>query len=162
MTTRLPAAPAQRGNLARLRRARTSLTRPAPTEWPPAIKLAVLSLIVAGAAMVAVSAVIHLHLWFAGYRHIPRIGPAFLAQSVGGLLLAAVLLGYRRLVAIVLGALYLAGSIGALIISATVGFLGLHDGLDVPWAGASLAAEIMGAVALAAAGAAMVVARTTR
>jgi hypothetical protein len=30
------------------------------------------------------------------------------------------------------------------LLSATVGFLGLHDGLSVPWAGWSLASELVG------------------
>jgi hypothetical protein len=49
------------------------------------------------------------------------------------------------------GALFMAGSIGALSLSATVGFLGLHDGLDVPWALRSLIVEIIGLVFLATA-----------
>jgi hypothetical protein len=35
--------------------------------------------ILVGAALVACTAAIHLHLWLAGYRHVPRIGPLFLA-----------------------------------------------------------------------------------
>ena len=64
----------------------------------------------------------------AGYRHIHLIGPAFLAQGIGGLILAVTLDAYRRLAVIAVGAAYLAGSIGALLLSASVGFLGLHDG----------------------------------
>ncbi len=104
--------------------------------------------VVFGAAMIAASAVIHLHLWLQGYRHIHLIGPAFLFQSVSGLLLAATLLAYRRLVTIAAGVAFCGGSVGALILSATVGFLGLHDGLDVPWAGWSLATELAGFVVL--------------
>jgi len=46
---------------------------------------ATLAGIVIGAATVAVSAIIHLHLWLQGYKHIHTIGPLFLAQAVGGM-----------------------------------------------------------------------------
>jgi hypothetical protein len=99
--------------------------------------------------MVAVSAVIHLHLWLIGYRHIHLIGPAFLLQSISGLVLAAALVAFRRLVVVIAGVAHCGGSVVALLLSATVGFLGLYDGLSVPWAGWSLASELAGLVALA-------------
>jgi hypothetical protein len=100
--------------------------------------------------MVAISATIHLHLWLVGYRHIHLIGPAFFFQFVSGFLLALVLLMSRRLLLVVSGAAFCVGSAIALILSATVGFLGLHDGLDVPWASWSLVSELSGFVVLAA------------
>jgi hypothetical protein len=106
--------------------------------------------VVFGAAMIAASAVIHLHLWLQGYRHIHLIGPAFLFQVISGLILAVVLLLYRRLVTLLAGLAFCAGSAIALILSATVGFLGLHDGLTVPWAGWSLVSELAGFVVLTA------------
>jgi hypothetical protein len=108
--------------------------------------------------MIGASAVIHLHLWSLGYRHIHLIGPAFLAQGVGGLILAVALVAYRRLALIGVGVAYLAGSIGALLLSASVGFLGLHDGLDVPWAAWSLTVELLGLLSLTAVGAAILLA----
>ena len=111
--------------------------------------------IVMGAAMVAASAIIHLHLWRAGYRNIHLIGPLFLAQASSGIVLAALLVAYRRLVVVAAGVAFLAGSVAALLLSATVGFLGLHDGLDVPWAGWSLAIELIGLVTLVGAGVAL-------
>jgi hypothetical protein len=98
--------------------------------------------------MIAASAVIHLHLWMIGYKHIHLIGPAFLFQSVSGLTLAVLMLAYRRLITVAAGAAFCAGSVVALLLSATVGFLGLHDGLDVPWADWSLATELIGFVVL--------------
>jgi hypothetical protein len=103
---------------------------------------------VLGAAMIAASAVIHLHLWMIGYKHIHLIGPAFLFQSISGLTLALLMLAYRRLITVAAGAGFCAGSVVALLLSATVGFLGLHDGLGVPWAGWSLASELTGFVVL--------------
>ncbi|MDQ1685547.1 MAG: hypothetical protein QOC82_2284 [Frankiaceae bacterium] len=132
---------------------RTSLfafaLRPVPRSVSPGLRIATIAGIVFGAAMVAFSTAIHLHLWRIGYRDIPKIGPAFLFQWVSGFLLAAVLLFYRRLAVVVGGFAFCAGSVVALLLSATRGFLGLHDGLDVPWAGWSLACESAGALVLA-------------
>ena len=122
------------------------LTRGVGSSASPVTRTATNLTIIIGAAMVAASAVIHLHLWQSGYRHIHLIGPAFLAQSITGMALATFIVVYRRVVGVAAGALYSAGSAAALIISATVGFLGLHDGLDVPWAGWSLATELIGLV----------------
>jgi hypothetical protein len=105
-----------------------------------------------GAAAVAASAVIHLHLWMQGYKHIHLIGPLFLAQAVAGIGLALVMVAYPRLVSAVAGALYMASTIGGLLMSATVGIFGFHDGLRVPWATSSLVIEAVGLVVLVAAG----------
>ncbi|MBV9097186.1 MAG: hypothetical protein JO079_03920 [Frankiaceae bacterium] len=120
-----------------------------PRTAPRATRVATIAGIVFGAAMVAVSAAIHLHLWRIGYRNIPKIGPAFLFQWASGFALAAVMLVWRRLAVVAAGFAFCAGSVVALVLSATVGFLGLHDGLDVPWARWSLASESAGALVLA-------------
>lgn len=126
------------------------ILRPLPSSLSFSARWALLAGVVFGAAMVAASSIIHLHLWLQGYRHIHLIGPAFLFQVVSGLILAVVLLLYRRLVSLLAGAAFCAGSAVALILSATVGFLGLHDGLGVPWAGWSLVSELTGFVVLTA------------
>ena len=109
--------------------------------------------ILAGAGLVAATAAIHLHLWLAGYRHVPRIGPLFLAQAVTGLVLAPVLALGRHLAVVIGAALYMAASAAGLLLSATVGFLGIHDGLGVPWAATSLTVELAGMVLLGSANA---------
>ena len=129
------------------------LLRPVPGAATPATaagRAAAVAGIVFGAGMVAVSAVIHLHLWLIGYRHIHLIGPAFLFQSISGVALAAAVVAFRRLVMVLAGVGFCGGSVVALLLSATVGFLGLHDGLSVPWAGWSLASELAGFLALLA------------
>ncbi|MDQ1748595.1 MAG: hypothetical protein QOD07_2858 [Frankiaceae bacterium] len=123
--------------------------RPVPRTASRGVRRATVAGIVFGAAMVATSAAIHLHLWRIGYRHISEIGPAFLFQWASGFVLAAVLLAWRRLAVVAAGFAFCAGSVVALVLSATVGFLGLHDGLDVPWADWSLASESAGAFVLA-------------
>jgi hypothetical protein len=111
--------------------------------------------VVLGAAAVAGSAVIHLHLWMQGYKHIHLIGPLFLVQAVAGIGLALAMVAYPRFISAAAGALYLASTIGGLIVSATVGIFGFHDGLRVPWATSSLEIETAGMVVLVAAGAAL-------
>jgi hypothetical protein len=131
------------------------LLRPVPRSLPPAARLATTGGIVLGAAAIAASALIHLHLWAIGYQHIHLIGPAFLFQAISGLVLAVVLLAFRRLILVLAGLLFCAGSVLALLLSATVGFLGLHDGLGVPWAGWSLGIELAGFLLLTGSAAAM-------
>jgi hypothetical protein len=83
-----------------------------------------------GAGLLLAIAGIHVYLWQQGYRTIDVIGPAFLLQAVigaGGALL--VLVAPRRLlpVAALLGALFALGSLGALIVSTTVGLFGFVE-----------------------------------
>ena len=122
--------------------------RPVPRTASRGVRVATTAGIVFGAAMVASSAAIHLHLWRIGYRNINEIGPAFLFQWISGFALAALMLVWRRLALVAAGLAFCAGSVVALVLSATVGFLGLHDGLDVPWARWSLASESAGVLVL--------------
>jgi hypothetical protein len=123
------------------------------------LRTAWIAAIVIGAGTVAASAIIHLHLWFQGYRHIHLIGPLFLAQGVSGIALAIAMLAYRRVVTVLAGALYQAATVAGLLLSATVGIFGFHDGLGVPWATSSLVIEVFGFLVLASAGAAVAVRR---
>jgi hypothetical protein len=81
---------------------------------------------VIGALLVLWSAYIHFHLWneTGGYRHIPTIGPLFLAQSIGGLVVGIVVVAVRRVWAAVIGMGFAASTL--------IGFLltvGLTKGL---------------------------------
>jgi hypothetical protein len=83
-----------------------------------------------GAALLAAMAWIHLDLWLDGYRTIDVIGPAFLLDVLAGFGLAALLLVVPRpLVGWValLGALTAAGTLGALLLSTTVGLFGFVE-----------------------------------
>ncbi len=128
--------------------------RRVPADASRSVRLLAFGGVAIGAVLVAVSAVIHLHLWMQGYKHIHWIGPLFLAQAVAGLGLALAMLIYPRFVSALLGALYMAATIGGLLTSATVGIFGFHDGLSVPWATSSLVIEAAGLAVLVAAGAA--------
>ena len=105
---------------------------------------------VLGAATIGASAAIHLHLWLGGYRNVPRLGPLFLAQAVSGFTLALVIVVFRRMFAVLAGAIFQAASAIGLTLSATVGFVGIHDGFGVPWATTSITVELVGFVVLAA------------
>jgi hypothetical protein len=83
-----------------------------------------------GAALLLAIAAIHLYLWQQGYDGIDVIGPAFLLQSVlgvgGALLLLITPLRWLHWVAL-LDLLFAAGSLGALLISTTVGLFGFVE-----------------------------------
>ncbi|WP_422677962.1 hypothetical protein [Blastococcus brunescens] len=70
---------------------RTSAPATARHHRPPAPAL-LWALRIAGAALLAAMAWIHLDLWNDGYRTIDVIGPAFLLNAVAGFGLAALLL----------------------------------------------------------------------
>jgi hypothetical protein len=54
------------------------------------------ALLALGAAAVAVSASVHLHLWLDGYSGIATIGPLFLLQAIAGYALAIAILALRH------------------------------------------------------------------
>ena len=83
-----------------------------------------------GAALMVAIAAIHFHLWRTGYDGIDVIGPAFLLQSILGIGGAGLLLitpaRWLHWVA-ALDWLFAAGSLGALLISTTVGMFGFVE-----------------------------------
>ena len=62
-------------------------------------------------------AAIHIHLWSEGYRDIRTVGALFLADAVVGFVLGAALLVWRRPLAGLLGAGFMASTLGGLIVS---------------------------------------------
>jgi hypothetical protein len=76
----------------------------------PAARRAVNVLALAGAALIIISAIIHLHLWASGYRGIAVIGPLFLAQGVISIPFARILGVFRRLGLLAPGAALMAGT----------------------------------------------------
>ncbi len=118
---------------------------------------AVLTLgLVVGAALVATTGAIHLHLWATGYRDIPTIGPLFLLQGIVGAVMAVALVAWRRLLMVVAATGFMIATIGGLLLSVYVGLFGFTDTLAAPFAGLSLAIESTGAVVLGAVGIALV------
>lgn len=106
-----------------------------------------------GALLLIALAVIHLYLWQQGYDSIDVIGPAFLLDSVlgfGGALLLLVTPLRWLPVAAVLGALLCLGTLGALIVSTTVGLFGFTEATTATLWSESLAVEAAGFVVLVA------------
>jgi hypothetical protein len=120
----------------------------------PAARQVVTTLaMIVGAALVATSAAIYLHLWVSGYRTIPTIGPLFLFQGIVGCASAVTLVAWRRLLVVAAAAGLMIATIGGLLLSVYVGLFGFMDTLGAPFAGLSLAVESAGTVVLVAVGA---------
>jgi hypothetical protein len=102
----------------------------------------------AGGLLLIISALIHLHLWAGGYRHIPTIGPLFLLQGAAGIALALVVTVSRQPLAVVAGALFALGTLGGLVLSIEVGLFGFKDSLSAPYATLSVVVESAAFVAL--------------
>ncbi len=105
---------------------------------------------IVAAAAVLVSAAVHLYLWFDVFRGEEVIGPAFLANVVGGAAIAVLLLAWRHWLPPLLGIGFGLSTLGAFLIAATVGLFGVHE----QWTGwavwTAAAAELVAIVAGAA------------
>jgi hypothetical protein len=80
------------------------------------------------AIAVLISAAVHLRLWFDGFRSIHMVGPAFMLNAVAGVVIAVLLVVWRRhwlppLLALGFGV----ATLGAFVTSATVGLYGVHE-----------------------------------
>ncbi|MGO4385605.1 hypothetical protein [Specibacter sp. RAF43] len=76
---------------------------------------------------VLISAVIHLEQWFLVFRDTAVIGPAMLANFAGGIVIGILLLVWHHWLPLVLAVLFGASTLGAFLISATVGLFGVHE-----------------------------------
>ncbi len=102
---------------------------------------------IVAAVAVLVSAVVHLKLWFDGFRDTDIIGPAFMLNAVAGAVIAVLLLAWRHWIPAFLAAGFGASTLGAFTIAATVGLFGVHES----WSGGYvIAAAISEAVAIVA------------
>lgn len=104
------------------------------------------------AVAVLVSAAMHLYLWFEGYRDVDTIGPAFLLNAFGGTVIAVLLLAWRHWIPPLLAVGFGLSTLGAFILSVTVGLFGFEEswqGWEV-WTAAisELAAVVLGGVVL--------------
>lgn len=91
------------------------------------------------AAAVAVSAVVHLYLWwFDNYKDIDMIGPAFMANAVGGAAIAVMLVAWRHWIPPLLALGFGISTLGAFVLSTTVGLFGVNETWDgwAVWAAA--------------------------
>jgi hypothetical protein len=99
-------------------------------------------------ALLAWIGYIHLHLWQEGYRQIPTDGPLFLLDAVAAFVLAAALLTWPRALAGLVAAGYTAATLGALLISLTVGLFGFRESISASFVVQSLAIETITMLAL--------------
>ena len=81
------------------------------------------------AVSVLVSAIVHLQLWIEGFRSIPVIGPAFLLNAVGGAAIAVAVLVWRHWLPLAAAVAFGAGTLGAFLLSTTVGLFGVQERL---------------------------------
>jgi hypothetical protein len=134
------------------------LLRKPPAAASAPARLALLLLIAGGAACAVYSGYIHLYLWGRQpfpYRDIPTIGPLFLIQGIAAIIIGVLVIVTRRLGAVLLGAGMLVVCVAALVIDVEVGMFGFKDSWSVPYVKSTLYEEIVGAVLLLVAAAAM-------
>jgi hypothetical protein len=106
----------------------------------------------AGAGLLVWMAWIHWHLWSTGYKHLHVVGPLFLVNAVGGVLMAlAVLAVPSRWLSLTAaaGALMAGGTLAGLAISINIGLFGFKDFLNAPFARLSMWVESAAIVVLA-------------
>ena len=126
----------------------TSTVRPADRRAPAAL----LPLRALGSVLLTLTAGIHGWLWLQGYDGIPVVGPAFLLDTVLGVLLALLVAAVpRRWLpwAATAGALFALGTLAALLLSTTVGLFGFVETTAAPLWWESFWVEL-GAVAVLA------------
>ncbi len=104
---------------------------------------------------VLVSAVVHLVMWFDGVRH-QSVGPAFLLNAAGGVLIAVLLMTWRHWVPPLLAMGFGASTLGAFVLATTVGLFGVHD----HWAGGYVWTAAIAEVVALVAGAVLVAGET--
>jgi hypothetical protein len=79
------------------------------------------------ALAVLVSGAVHLKLWADGFRDISVIGPSFLLNAVGALVIAVAVLLWRSWLPLLAAVGFGASTLAAFVISATVGLFGVHE-----------------------------------
>jgi len=130
------------------KRAISFLLRRPGTLQSRAARLAVLALTATGAGFLVWSGVIHLILWTDGYKDISVIGPLFLAQGIGTILLGVAIVALRWLALLVIGAVTGVATAIGLLLTVYVGLFNYKESLTVSYATLSLAVEFTAAFVL--------------
>ncbi len=121
------------------------------------VALAATVAFVAGALLILWSAYIHFHLWNEtdGYRHIATIGPLFLAQSIGGLIVAIVVAAVRRVWAAIVGIGFAVSTAAGFLLTVGLskGLFNFKESWAAPFAGLAFCVEMAAIVVLLLAGA---------
>ena len=97
---------------------------------------------VLAALAVLVSAGVHLYLWDDGYKDLDKIGPAFLLNAAGGVVIAVLLLAWSHWIPAFLALGFGVSTLGAFIISTTVGLFGLEESWDGWYVWTAAASEV--------------------
>jgi len=79
------------------------------------------------AAAVLVSAAVHLYLWFDVFSGQAVVGPAFLLNAAGGLVIAVLLVRWQHWLPALLAVGFGFSTLGAFVVAATVGLFGVHE-----------------------------------
>jgi hypothetical protein len=136
------------------------MTEPAAFRWRSLLRGAPLSirtprgavalvLRLGSAAILVLIGYIHLHLWQEGYRQIPTDGPMFLVDALAAFVLAATLLAWARPIVGLLAAGFAASTLGALLISLSIGLFGFREQIQASFVVESIVIEAIVTVALA-------------
>lgn len=98
------------------------------------------------AAAVLLSGAVHLWLWWHdGFRFISWIGPLFLVNAIAGVVIAIAVLAWPHWLPALLAAGFGASTLGAFLLSTTVGLFGLKE---IFWGTPQLLAMVSELVAL--------------
>lgn len=103
------------------------------------------------AVAVAVSAGVHVALWRDGMRDVDVVGPAFLANGVGGVVVAVALVTWRHWLPLLAAITFGAATLGAYVTSRTVGLFGVHEQVWTTEAVTSAVTEVVAIVVTAVA-----------
>ena len=95
------------------------------------------------ALAVLVSAVVHLYLWNEGMSSVDVIGPAFLVNGVGGIVIAVAVLVWRHWLPLLAAAGFGAATLGAYVMSRTVGLAGVRETIWTTEAVVSAVVEVL-------------------
>ena len=98
------------------------------------------------AAGVLVSGLVHLKLWFDGFRDLHVIGPSFMLNAVAGVVIAVLLLAWRHWIPLFLAVGFGGSTLLAFVISATVGLFGVHERWTGGYVLTAAAAEVVAVV----------------
>jgi hypothetical protein len=109
-----------------------------------------ISIKVACAALLCWIGYIHLHLWNEGYKYLHINGPLFLLDAIAAFALAGLLLLWPRPLAALIAAAFITSTIGALVISLTVGLFGFHESISASFVVLSLIIESIAVLLLVA------------
>ena len=100
----------------------------------------------ATAVAVLVSALVHLYLWQDGMREVDVIGPGFLLNGVGGIVIAVAVLAWRHWLPLLAAAGFGAATLGAYLLARTVGLAGVRETITTTEAVVSAVVEVLAVV----------------